>query len=607
MAMAAAAAAAEAFGTAAATSTPPVQATRQDVQAAIAKAVELRALHAALLQRGGGASASRSPAIIRLPPAASPALSRTAAAAAAAVATVDEDYPVFTPAYDEEQMAGLSHICQDNRSRSENWSGIALGGGGDDDEDAAFSDYDNLNAFSSSNSELRFPSSTDHHRRHKVHPAFLHSAPSADRFLASAGRATMASTAELLKAPATCGSAFRPATIGRDHGIDVGALKFLASSGAPLSAATGAAQPRPAKHRGAQILSWLFPRAKKKAKPMSPSAIERENMSQLLKEWGLLSLDSLRRELADANAHRDAALQEAAEMRSSLGELTTKLAGLEAYCSELKKALRLATSSTSNAQSSSSMSRRSTRSIGASRELPGPVSHEAMVEGFLQIASEARLSVKQFCKALIQQVEEPDNGLIEKLNILLQPYQLMITDNKHCSKLVLYHLEALMNQAMYQDFENCTFQKNGSPRCLDPKQGSQESFASFVALRNLSWNEVLRKGTKYYSEDFSRFCDQKMSCIVSTLKNWSRPWPEQLLQCFFVAAKCVWLLHLLAFSFTPALTIMRVEESRMFDQMYMEDILPDKQQLHNPCQVKIMVMPGFYVQDRVLKCRVLTT
>jgi hypothetical protein len=99
--MAMAAAAAEAFGTAAATSTPPVQATRQDVQAAIAKAVELRALHAALLQRGGGgvgggASASRSPAIIRLPPAASPALSR-AGAAAAAVATVDEDYPVFTP------------------------------------------------------------------------------------------------------------------------------------------------------------------------------------------------------------------------------------------------------------------------------------------------------------------------------------------------------------------------------------------------------------------------------------------------------------------------------------------------------------------------------
>ena len=32
-----------------------------------------------------------------------------------------------------------------------------------------------------------------------------------------------------------------------------------------------------------------------------------------------------------------------------------------------------------------------------------PVSHAVMVEGFLQITSEARLSVKQLCKALIQQ------------------------------------------------------------------------------------------------------------------------------------------------------------------------------------------------------------
>jgi len=163
-----------------------------------------------------------------------------------------------------------------------------------------------------------------------------------------------------------------------------------------------------------------------------------------------------------------------------------------------------------------------------------------------------------------------------------------------------------MNQAMYQDFENPAFQRGGAPRCLDPAEDRRRSFAAFVALRNLSWNEVLRKGTKYYSEDFSRFCDRKMSGVVATL-GWCRPWPEQLLQCFFVAAKCVWLLHLLAFSFGPPLTILRVEDGRAFDQMYMEDILQDRQQVQSPCQVKVMVMPGFYVQDRVLKCRVLTT
>lgn len=86
--MAVVAAGAEAFDPAA-PSPPRAPASRQDVQAAIAKAVELRQLHAALIQRGApnARAASRSPAVIRLPPLASPARSRAA----------DEEYPVFTP------------------------------------------------------------------------------------------------------------------------------------------------------------------------------------------------------------------------------------------------------------------------------------------------------------------------------------------------------------------------------------------------------------------------------------------------------------------------------------------------------------------------------
>lgn len=38
------------------------------------------------------------------------------------------------------------------------------------------------------------------------------------------------------------------------------------------------------------------------------------------------------------------------------------------------------------------------------------VSEEVTVEGFLQIVSESRLSVKQFCKTLIAQVEETYNS-----------------------------------------------------------------------------------------------------------------------------------------------------------------------------------------------------
>ena len=90
---------AEAFDQAMTSRRPSLPATRQEVQDAVAKAVELRALHAALRQRGAPnannagayASASHSPATIRLPPAASPVRSRTTAPGA------EEDYPVFTP------------------------------------------------------------------------------------------------------------------------------------------------------------------------------------------------------------------------------------------------------------------------------------------------------------------------------------------------------------------------------------------------------------------------------------------------------------------------------------------------------------------------------
>jgi hypothetical protein len=314
-----------------------------------------------------------------------------------------------------------------------------------------------------------------------------------------------------------------------------------------------------------------------------------------------MSMETLKKELMEANENRDAALMEVAEMKSSLGELRQKLEYLETYCEELKRALRQAMPAKDSQipEKLGTFPKRG-KSFDGNGENLMPVNEEVMVEGFLQVVSEARLSVKQFCKTLFGQIEETDNTLMDSLNLLLQPYKLSL--NSKYSKAVLYHLEAFINQSLYQDFENCVFQKNGSPKLLDPQQDRQAQFSSFVALRNLSWNEVLRKGTKYYSEEFSKFCDQKMSCII-TMLNWTRPWPEQLLQAFFVAAKCIWLLHLLAFSFNPPLGILRVDENRSFDPHYMEDMFMERQRSHGPSRVKVMVMPGFYVQGRVLRCK----
>ncbi|KAF5186880.1 Irk-interacting protein [Thalictrum thalictroides] len=571
--------------------------SKQEIQAAIAKAVELRALHASLMQ-------TNSPATFRLPTCASPSLPRPSSQFSA------QDYPIFTPSYEEDPAPGYKSFRFDNGSMSDIWDGYGVlrryG-----DEDDSMDGKSELSSCRKGSTLPPLPPSMLNREFLKCaaqednksitssctnHIATLQNSPSAE-ILKSSRRTTSID----LKSVTTCNQC-KPATISCETEISNNKLGTRLYT-APQSDSHSSVQSH-SKNKG-PLLSRLFPRLRKKNKnEASPNQIESEDGSQILKEYvGIMSIESLKKELIEAKANRDAALMEASEMKFSLGELKDKLEHLETHCEELKKGLKQAI----QGKDSQVLERlgdipKIGKSVDEKNGRGMPLSHEEMVEGFLQIVAEARLSVKQFCKTLVSQIEDTDSNLMEKLNVLLQPYRLNI-NSKHL-KVVLYHLEGLINQSLYQDFESSNFQKNGSPKFLDPQQEREAQFSSFVSLRNLSWNEVLRKGTKYYSDEFSKFCDQKMSCIIATL-NWTRPWPEQLLQAFFVAAKCIWLLHLLAFSFNPALGILRVEEKRSYDPHYMEDIFLDRQRSQTPNGVKIMVMPGFYVHDKVLKCRVL--
>ncbi|CAL5200095.1 unnamed protein product [Lathyrus oleraceus] len=562
---------------------------RQEIQTAIAKAVELRALHAALTQ---GNSPSPSPASHNARfPSPSPVSQFSA-----------QDYPVFTPSYEDE--------AHQNPTISEGWDENVVEEG-NIIESTVVQDYKEKKTTSIKVQPFGFSTNLNQESSHMCpvdddtksvtgscanHINVLQTSP--NEYFKSRRRNSLDDYKPLSSCnrckPALITSEFDNAKNNRSSNIVV-----------PLTDSHASFQTQ-VKSKG--MISWLFPKFKKKDKNknknegfgLSPNRTESEEVSQILnKDMGIMSIEMLKRELIEAHESRDSAIIEVSEMRSSFGELKQKLEYLESYCEELKKALKQAM------QARESPIRN--EKLGSPFEGNGensmmPVSEDVMVEGFLQIVSESRLSVKQFCKTLISQIDENDQTLIENLNLLLQPYKLSL--NSKYSKAVLYHFEAFINQSLYQDFENTVFQKNGSSKFLDPRQDRHAQFSSFVKLRNLSWNEVMRKGTKYYSEEFSKFCDMKMSCIITSL-NWLRPWPEALLQAFFVAAKCIWLLHLLAFSFTPTLGILRVEENRVFDDCYMEDLVIDRQRSQGPNKVKIMVMPGFYVQDKVLRCKVI--
>ncbi|KAK9072578.1 hypothetical protein SSX86_009013 [Deinandra increscens subsp. villosa] len=497
--------------------------SRQEIQSAIAKAMELRSIHAALLQ-------SSSPSNLRFPAASPPPRHASKHSA--------QDYPVFTPSYDVPR----------NQTSPGSWDGYSPNVGGNDDL-RFLSDYKNPNTSSRILLPPELLSIVRQTRPADDHNSVTNNLVPSPETKRPRSRRTSLGDFKSVTSSEKCKSATLDGTEKHNYSNLV----------VPMTDSHSSVQSR-SKPKSGKSLSWLFPRLNKKkhkGTEGSPNHVESDEAS--LKDSGIMSIEALKRELTEANERRDAALMEVSEMRSSIG-----------------------------------------KPVDLNDENV-PASNEEMVEGFMQMVSEARSSVNQFCRALVAQINERDTVLLKNVNSILQPEKLSLSSRY--SKAVLCHLEAVINQSLYQDFENCVFQKNGSPKLLDPQQERQARFSSFCALRDLSWNEVLRKGTKHYSEEFSRFCDQKMSGIVTSL-NWTRPWPEQLLQAFFVAAKCVWLLHLLAFSFSPALGILRVEENRSFDGVYMEDVFADTQRAQNPTRVKVMVMPGFYVQDKVLKCKV---
>ncbi|CAA0813248.1 Unknown protein [Striga hermonthica] len=523
--------------------------SRREIKAAIGKAVELRALHAALM--AGDFTGAASP------------FSRHARNLSA------QDYPVFTPSYtDEAPLPGYQQVLTED---AESWG-----------DEESFSIGHKITGFDAHICQAweQKPTARNKNPRSRLN------------------------SMDDVQSISSCNKC-RPATISSEHDGPTKAIK-KSNIIVPLTDSHLSLHSKPRSKNA--VLSWLFPRLKRKNKNggsiNSPARTQApDEISQMLNDLGIVSVENLKRELIEANESRDAALGEVAGMKSSLGELKRKLEYLENYCEELKTALKRAVQVKKLHPANEKPMRRRNLNDGPLEDPILPVDEQVMVEGFLQMVSESRLSVKQFCKTLTAQIEHNhDPALIDNLNSILQPYNLSL-DSKY-SRAVSYHIEAFINQSIYQDFENRVFRKNGAPRHLDPSQDRQARFRSFVDLRNLSWDEVLRKGTKFYSDEFSKFCDEKMSGVVKGLRC-TRPWPEQLLQAFFVAAKCVWLLHLLAFSFREPLGILRVDENAVFEGRYMEDVFAERQRSEGPGRVKVMVMPGFYVLDNVLKCKVL--
>ncbi|KAL0729875.1 hypothetical protein Bca4012_025968 [Brassica carinata] len=103
--------------------------------------------------------------------------------------------------------------------------------------------------------------------------------------------------------------------------------------------------------------------------------------------------------------------------------------------------------------------------------------------------------------------------------------------------------EEILSRTSLEDFEASRFQKTGRDRFLT--RLIVADLITFNVFSELTWENVLRRVTKHFSDEFSQFCDRKMSDFVWMLC-WNKVRPEPLLQGFVGASKSVCLVHLLA-------------------------------------------------------------
>ncbi|MCO5548701.1 hypothetical protein L7F22_002160 [Adiantum nelumboides] len=366
-----------------------------------------------------------------------------------------------------------------------------------------------------------------------------------------------------------------------------------------------------------------------------PTKVEQVNLPEENYKSMQKAMDFMQEEISQANKKRDDALAEVFQLRKAIEDISKKLGQLENHYKSfdvpskrmsnimLPKGYREGLDDLRDKETMYDLPRISSYRGQIPPMGPGPTKRE-----FCHAVVEARVGVKQFCRTLLQQLREQSS--LDKIDIMLKAQNFKVNVSVKggmVSKRVKYLIESLINQAFYEDFENIKFRKSGSHCVLDPRQRPAAFFKTYMGISQVGWGELVSKDSSAYSESFDGFCDQKMNKIVEELLffwDLEGGWPDELVKAFFVAAKWVWLLHLLAFSFEHPATIFRVCNESHFDLLYMEE-LPSKDHEnsrlrlssqhfgngkgsseHDSPKILAMVMPGFFFNSyEVIRCKVL--
>ncbi|KAL2653058.1 hypothetical protein R1flu_021186 [Riccia fluitans] len=216
----------------------------------------------------------------------------------------------------------------------------------------------------------------------------------------------------------------------------------------------------------------------------------------------------------------------------------------------------------------------------------------------------ARLAVRYFCKVFMKQMETSGYSVWRTLAEVESQTKFLKKEHR------AFVLESRLNRALFHNFENDSFDDTGLTKIVDPSKRCIARFQDFQRLKLVEAKDAVNNQHRAYDSEFSSFCESKMR-EMWFLFPWNIVFKDSedrlvFTSAFLDAAKCVWLLHRLAFSVQPQVTIIRVGKGMDASSLYIEQVTAIDEGCKN-CgvpKVEFMTMPGFQIRKKIIKCQV---
>lgn len=237
---------------------------------------------------------------------------------------------------------------------------------------------------------------------------------------------------------------------------------------------------------------------------------------------------------------------------------------------------------------------------------------------FISFLRQTVKSVRSFVRLLIREMAKSAEWDLDAAVNSIEPDVVFWKSSHKC-----YAFESFVCREMFDGFNHPEFSISGESLFIseENKQRQQEFFDRFMELRSVKPMDYLTWKPKspfanYFRAKYLRLIHPRleMSLFGNTdqrnliINAASGEFPEMSM--FFITfaemVKRIWMLHCLAFSFNPQVTIFQVSKRSRFSEVYMESISDEAFMSPAGAEpgVAFTVVPGFRIGKTAVQCQV---